>query len=145
MLGIILTGHGSFATGLYDATVQIIGQQAQFMAVNFPDGLSVDELEKQLNSARQQCDQGEGVIFLTDILGGSPFRTAALISFGYANIEVITGSNLPLVIEMLLMRDGLDASTFRDMAIDKAKQAVTSLWHQTSNVTHHIKECEDGI
>jgi len=145
MLGVILTGHGHFASGLYQAALQIIGQQPGFMAIDFPDGLSTDQLESQLQSALQQCEKGEGVIFLTDILGGSPFRIAAQLSFVQPNIEVITGTNLPLVIEMLLERDGLDAASFRNIAIDKAKQAVTSLWHQNLTKRHYIKEHDNGI
>lgn len=145
MLGIVLTGHGHFASGLYEATLQIMGAQPQFTAVDFPEGISTDELEIRLRNALQQCDKGCGVIFLTDILGGSPFRTAAQISFNYTNVEVLTGTNLQLVIEMLIERDGLDASSFRNIAIDKAKQAVTSLWHQTSKNRVATRESDDGI
>lgn len=145
MLGVILTGHGHFATGLYDAVIQIMGRQPQFMAIDFPDGESSDVLADQLKDAVLKCDQGDGIIFLTDILGGSPFRTSAQISFEHENIEVITGTNLQLIIEMLLEREGLDVVTFRDMAIERAKSGVTSLWHETTKKNSNIKVQDDGI
>lgn len=144
MLGVILTGHGGFATGLAEATVQIMGEQPQFMAIDFTDGMSSDQLEQQLHVALNQCNQGDGVIFLTDILGGSPFRIASTLSFEQPNIEVITGTNMSLLLEMFLKRDELDAELFRNMALIYAKNGITSLWHE-SNKKQYIGEPVDGI
>ncbi|WP_294615872.1 PTS galactosamine/N-acetylgalactosamine transporter subunit IIA [uncultured Gilliamella sp.] len=145
MLGIILTGHGSFATGLYEAAVQIIGRQPQFTAINFPDGMSSEELQQQLTKAVKECDKGDGVIFFTDILGGSPFRQAAILSYELNNIEVISGTNLPMLLEMLLERDQLDIQNFRLQAIDFAKSGITSLWHENQKKPLNKEECSDGI
>lgn len=145
MLGIILTGHGSFATGLYEAAEQIIGKQPQFTAINFPDGMSSEELEQQLTKALKECDKGDGVIFFTDILGGSPFRLAAMLSYQFNNIEVISGTNLPMLLEMLLQRDELDAENFRLQAIEIAKSAITSLWHENQKKPITKEEYSDGI
>lgn len=144
MLGIILTGHGGFASGLYQATVQIIGEQPQFVAVNFPDGMSNDLLAEQLQKALLICDKGDGVIFLTDILGGSPFRCSALLSYQYKNSEVLTGTNLQLLIEMLLAREEFDLVSFRDTAIDIARKGITSLWHE-SQQEKMMEDHDDGI
>lgn len=145
MLGVILTGHGSFATGLYEAAVQIMGEQIQFTAVNFPDGMSSEQLEHQLIDALTVCDKGDGVVFLTDILGGSPFRFAAMLSYQYPHIEVISGTNMPLLLEMLMQRDAIDSASFRLLAIDNGKQGVTSLWHENQKSPATNKECQDGI
>lgn len=145
MIGVILTGHGSFATGLYQAACQIIGEQPQFIAVNFPDGMSTEQLEQQLNSALTLCDSGEGVIFLTDIVGGSPFRLAATISYQYNHIEVVSGINMPLLLEVLLRRDELDLPTLRHHTIENGKNTVTSLWHEHQKKSLTNKERTDGI
>lgn len=36
MLSIILTGHGGFASGMEKAMKQILGDQSQFIAIDFP-------------------------------------------------------------------------------------------------------------
>lgn len=145
MLGIILTGHGSFATGLYEAVVQIIGKQAQFTAINFPDGMSSEVLEQQLTDALKKCDKGDGVILFTDILGGSPFRLSAMLSYQFNNVEIISGTNLPILLEMLLQRDELDAESFRLRALDIAKSSITSLWDENIKKSIDKKEYSDGI
>lgn len=145
MLGIILTGHGGFASGMYEAAVQIVGKQEQFVAINFPDGMSTDEFEIQLREALMSVDQGDGVIFLTDILGGSPFRLAAMLSFASNKAEVITGTNMPLLLEMLLERENLDVENFRKLAILSAKNGVTSLHDQGVKAPKDHEELQDGI
>lgn len=145
MLGIILTGHGSFATGLYEAATQIIGKQPQFTAINFPDGMSSEQLEEQLHQAFQETNCGDGVLFLTDIVGGSPFRLAAVLSYQHKNIEVISGVNMPLLLEILLLRENLDITTIRQETIENGKQTITSLWHEHQKQSTIDKECSDGI
>ncbi|MCX8649799.1 PTS sugar transporter subunit IIA [Gilliamella sp. B2776] len=145
MLGVILTGHGGFATGLYEAVVQIIGKQAQFTAINFPDGMSTKILEQQLTDALKKCDKGDGVIFFTDILGGTPFQLAARLNYQFNHVEIISGTNLPILLEMLLQRDELDAENFRLRALDIGKSSITSLWSENHRKSIDKKEYSDGI
>ncbi|MWN32050.1 MULTISPECIES: PTS galactosamine/N-acetylgalactosamine transporter subunit IIA [unclassified Gilliamella] len=145
MIGIILTGHGSFATGLYQAATQIIGEQTQFCAVDFPDGMSSERLEQQLSSSLKQCDKGDGVIFLTDIIGGSPFRLAATLSLQLNRIEVISGINMPLLLEVLLQRNESDIENIRLKIIENAKHSVNSLWHEQQKKSTTNQECLNGI
>ncbi|BFI54935.1 putative phosphotransferase system protein [Yersinia pseudotuberculosis] len=130
MLGVILTGHGGFASGLYQAVCQVIGKQTHVVAIDFPEGMGTHELATKLNLAVTECEQGDGVVFLTDILGGSPFRCAALICMAQPNIEVITGTNMQLLIEMLLDRNQLTPAEFREQAIFCGQRGITSLWHE---------------
>ena len=145
MIGVILTGHGSFATGLHEAAIQIVGKQEQFQAVNFPDGASTEALEQQLRDAVKVCDKGDGVIFLTDLLGGSPFRTASLISFELTQAEVITGTNMQLLLELLLEREDLTPQEARDVMIESARIGITSFWHENQKKSSQTEVCDDGI
>lgn len=145
MIGVILTGHGSFATGLFQAAIQIIGEQIQFSAVDFPDGMSSEQLEQQLKASLKSNDNGEGVIFLTDIVGGSPFKLSATLSFEFEKIEVISGINMPLLLEILLQRDELDLQTLRLKIVENADKSISSLWHEQQKKSTYEKECSDGI
>jgi PTS system N-acetylgalactosamine-specific IIA component len=141
MLGVILTGHGRFASGLHQAACQIVGEQAQFVAIDFPDGKSSDDLEAELRAAVESCDQGQGVVFMTDILGGSPFRYASLLSMEKGDLEVITGTNMQMLIEMLMERDELSPSEFREMGISSGVRGITSLWHESQK--KRVQEVDD--
>ena len=51
MLSIILTGHGGFASGMEKAMKQILGEQSQFIAIDFPETSSTALLTSQLEEA----------------------------------------------------------------------------------------------
>ncbi len=127
MIAVILSGHGGFASGIEKAIHQVIGEQQQFIALDFPEESTTQQLEAQMRQAIQEIDSGEGIVFLTDLLGGTPFRTASLLSQEREDIQVVTGTNLQMAAEMLLERDELKLIEFRDQAIECGHRGITSL------------------
>lgn len=144
MLGIILCGHGGFASGLEQAMLQLVGTQPQFIAIDFPVSSSTALLTYQCKMAMQQVNSGEGVIFLTDLLGGTPFRVAATLALQTPNCEVITGTNLQLLVEMMLERDGLNVVEFCQQAIQSGQRGLTSLSHELAQ-QRYIATLSEGI
>lgn len=127
MLGIILTGHGGFASGLASAMKQILGEQPQFIAIDFPETSSTALLTEQMEEALSRLDAQAEVVFLTDLLGGTPFRVASTLAMQTAGREVIAGTNLQLLLEMVLERDNLSGEAFRQMALECGHRGLTSL------------------
>ncbi|WP_368195966.1 PTS galactosamine/N-acetylgalactosamine transporter subunit IIA [Aeromonas sp. R2-2] len=127
MLGIIICGHGGFASGLERAMLQILGEQEAVIAIDFPESSTTALLQAQCEAALTEVDKGDGVVFLTDLLGGTPFRVASTLSLHQTEREVITGTNLQLLLEMALERDGLSAREFRRQALDCGHRGLTSL------------------
>ncbi|MTH45758.1 PTS galactosamine/N-acetylgalactosamine transporter subunit IIA [Intestinirhabdus alba] len=127
MLGIILCGHGGFASGLAQAMRQILGEQPQFIAIDFPESSTTALLTSQLEEAVAALDAQEDIVFLTDLLGGTPFRVASTLALQKAGREVIAGTNLQLLLEMALERDGLSSETFRLQALECGHRGLTCL------------------
>lgn len=102
MIGCILTGHGSFATGLGGALEMIAGQQENFETVCFLEEKSLETFSEDMRDAmlslRQKCS---GVIVFSDLLGGTPFRTAMIEAQAFEDVEVIAGVNLPILLESM--------------------------------------------
>lgn len=69
MPGIVITGHGGFASGLLQAVEQVVGEQPACIAVDFPVHMGTAELKVALSAALQAVEQADGVVFLTDMLG----------------------------------------------------------------------------
>ncbi|OTA21845.1 PTS system transporter subunit IIA [Xenorhabdus beddingii] len=130
MLGIVITGHGYFASGLLQAVEQIVGRQPQCCAVDFSEGISTQQLLVWLEAACTACDSGKGVVILSDLLGGSPFRQAAQLAIAKPCYEVIAGTNMQLAVEMILDREDRTLETFRDRALECGRRGLTSLWHE---------------
>ncbi|CDG20254.1 conserved protein of unknown function [Xenorhabdus poinarii G6] len=127
MLGIILSGHGGFASGLEQAMKQILGEQPQVIAIDFPASASPALLTAQFEAALAAFDESEGVVFLIDLLGGTPFRVASTLAMQKPNREVITGVNLQLLLEMVPECDGLSSTEFRLQALVCGHRGLTSL------------------
>ena len=144
MLGIILTGHGGFASGMEKAMKQILGEQSQFIAIDFPETSTTALLTSQLELAVASLDDQQDIVFLTDLLGGTPFRVASTLAMQKAGREVITGTNLQLLLEMAMERDGLSSEDFRLQALECGHRGLTSLVDELGRCR---EECpvEEGI
>jgi len=103
MIGMLLVTHGRLADELIAALEHVVGPQANVTTVCIgPD----DDMELRraeiLNSAAK-ADEGDGVVLLTDMFGGTPSNLAISI-MDKANVEVIAGVNLPMLIKLASVR-----------------------------------------
>ncbi|WP_421532299.1 PTS galactosamine/N-acetylgalactosamine transporter subunit IIA [Lelliottia amnigena] len=144
MLGIILCGHGGFASGLEKAMKQILGEQAQFIAIDFPETSTTALLTSQLEQAISDLDSQEDIVFLTDLLGGTPFRVASTMALKKTGWEVIAGTNMQLLLEMVMERDGLSSEAFRLQALECGHRGLTSLVDELGRCREE-KPVEEGI
>lgn len=144
MLGIILCGHGGFASGLEMAMKQILGKQSQFIAIDFPETSTTALLTSQLEEAIRTLDAEKDIVFLTDLLGGTPFRVASTLAMQKPGSEVITGTNLQLLLEMVMEREGLSSETFRIQALECGHRGLTSLADELGRCREE-KPIEEGI
>ncbi|PSU48057.1 PTS N-acetylgalactosamine transporter subunit IIA [Photobacterium frigidiphilum] len=146
MIAVILSGHGAFASGIEQAIHQIIGEQDQFRAIDFPVDMTTPQLETAMRTAINELDSNDGIVFLTDLLGGTPFRTASLLSQERQDIEVITGTNMQMAAEMLLERDELTIAEFPKQALECGRRGITSLTIEMALKSEKsVAVAEDGI
>ena len=66
------------------------------------------------------------MVFLTDLLG-NPFRVASTLALRQPGREVVTGTNLQLLLEMVMERGELTPSQFREQALCCGHRGLTSL------------------
>ena len=123
-VGIIVTGHGRCAEGTTSSINLIAGPQENYAVVNFEH--EVDELESDLVSALQSLKDCSGVIIFTDLAGGSPYKTAAIVAQNFENVEIIAGTNLPMLAEIVMARSFMDdASSLAEMAVNTGKDMIS--------------------
>lgn len=144
MLSVILSGHGGFASGLEKAINQIIGEQEQFRAIDFPPQATTAQLEAAMRDAIQELDTSNGLVFMTDLLGGTPFRTASLLGQEITvETAVLTGTNLQMAAEMLLERDELSVEKFANQALECGHRGITTLAEQLSQKSNTEEGADD--
>lgn len=106
MIGIVVTGHGRFAEGLTSAVELIAGKQPSYESVLFLEEKGPEALSEDLKVAINNVNTGDGVLVFTDLKGGTPFKEAVMIATQHENVEVLTGTNLSMLLEASLMRLG---------------------------------------
>lgn len=128
MIHLIICGHGEFAEGLLSGAKLLCGDKPSCDAINFSEGKTPETLREELQASINSAD-GQPVLFLTDILGGTPFRECSALAAGLADAEVMSGANLQIVIEAIIEReDGqADLKTFARDLISSAQECMTLL------------------
>jgi len=108
MTGIIVTGHGIFSEGMVSAIDLLGGKQEYLKYVNFTASMSTGDLNSQLEGAVLELDQCDHILILCDLVGGSPFKEAAVIASKRKDITVIGGANMAMLIEAVFSRSVCD-------------------------------------
>lgn len=126
MLGIIVTGHGHFAKGLVHAGRMIAGDLEHVVSIVFEENQSLQAYQDSLGSAISQAHaKYGGLLVLTDLKGGTPFNTAVIQSVNFDNIAVMTGANLPMLIEgAMLAQFSEDAHALGQQLIEVGRLGV---------------------
>lgn len=123
MLGFILCGHGNFASGLYSSVKLIAGKQDDFEIVNFESGLSSEQLKEKLIASIEKLDHCENIVIFTDLAGGTPFNEAAKLSLNYKKVRVLSGVNLPILLDSIFKRES-KVEEFIDHIIQSGKDGI---------------------
>ncbi|MGG5820361.1 PTS sugar transporter subunit IIA [Falsiroseomonas sp. HW251] len=103
MIGLVIVTHGRLAEEFRAAMEHIVGPQAGVATVCiYPDDL-METRREDIRAAIARVDQGDGVIVLTDILGGTPSNLAFQLC-DHHRTEVIAGVNVPLLVKLAKIR-----------------------------------------
>ena len=103
MIGIVLVTHGRLADEFLSAIQHIVGPQNQIATACIGPNDDMNERRNDILNKVQAVDSGDGVIVLTDMFGGTPSNLAISI-MDRANIEVIAGINLPMLVKLNTLR-----------------------------------------
>lgn len=125
MIGFLITGHAAFPDGLMSSVHMIAGEQENVVALNFQENMNLEAFQTTLkNNVEALLDKNESVLIFTDLLGGTPFRTAMVIASEYENVEVVTGTNLPMLLEATALRVTDDVQAFVDQLIQVGQEGL---------------------
>ena len=103
MIGIVLVTHGRLADEFLSAMQHVVGPQEQIATACIGPDDDMAERRDDILTKVNDVDTGEGVIVLTDMFGGTPSNLAISI-MDKANIEVIAGINLPMLVKLNALR-----------------------------------------
>ncbi|MFC4271723.1 PTS fructose transporter subunit IIA [Sneathiella chungangensis] len=103
MIGMVLVTHGRLAEEFVNATEHVVGPQTQVRAISIGPDDDMEQRRQDILAAVSDVESGAGVIILTDMFGGTPSNLAISV-MERANVEVIAGVNLPMLIKLASVR-----------------------------------------
>lgn len=124
MVGIVVASHGEFCEGLKGSTEMIQGVIPQCMAVALRPGDEPDSYGELLCQAVKSVDDGQGVLILVDLRGGTPFNRSLMLARDH-NVIIVVGANLPMLLSVSLARN--EESTLEELASIAENEAKESI------------------
>ncbi len=103
MIGMVLVTHGRLADEFVNALEHVVGPQENVATVCIGPDDDMEQRRKDILASIAQVDRGKGVVLLTDMFGGTPSNLAISV-IDKANVEVIAGINLPMLIKLASVR-----------------------------------------
>lgn len=125
MVGIVVMSHGDLADGIVSASEVIMGPATQVATLSLKREGNVDELARAFDAALDEVDTGDGVLVLCDLFGGSPCNVASMGLRTERNYHLVSGANLPMLIEAINSRDeGLDPQELAKRCAGSAHEGI---------------------
>ena len=104
MVGVVLVTHPHLGEEFIRSAEMICGKMLRILTVNIDTRKEVEELRRGIAEAIKKVDEGDGVLILTDMFGGTP-SNMSLAFLQEDRVEVLTGLNLPMMIKLSNCRE----------------------------------------
>ncbi|WP_340148640.1 PTS sugar transporter subunit IIA [uncultured Sneathiella sp.] len=128
MIGMVLVTHGRLAEEFVNATEHVVGPQTQVRAISIGPDDDMEQRRQDILSAVADVESGAGVIILTDMFGGTPSNLAISV-MEKANVEVIAGINLPMLIKLASVRGDDDMANAVAAAQESGRKYINVASH----------------
>lgn len=130
MVAAVIVTHGHLAQALVDAARLIVGELDAVQAVGFEPWDGPDTARAKVQRAMAQVDQGDGILLLVDLSGGTPCNVGLACIPEAADdgrqIEVVTGVNLSMIVKLPALQSAGDRP-LADLAQEIAEHGGRSI------------------
>ena len=133
MVGLLVITHQRLAEEFIATAELIVGKIENCVGLSLDPHLPVDDLRKQIDQAMDRVNDGDGVIVLTDMFGGTP-SNLSLSFLNQEGIEVVTGVNLPMILRL--------AQSRQDHKVDELARVIKDYGRRSISLASEILDQE---
>lgn len=126
MIGMVLVTHGRLAEELRHAMEHVVGPQQAVATVCIGPEDDLEHTRADIRRSIDSVDQGDGVVVLTDMFGGTPSNLAMQMAGGEKPVEVLAGVNLPLLVKLAKVRGTEPLAEAVDHAMTAGRKYIAS-------------------
>jgi PTS system mannose-specific IIA component len=124
MIGLLIISHCDLGKEFLNAAELIVGRLEAVDFISITQTTECQEILEEISKKIRSLNQGDGVLVLTDMFGGTPSN----LSLSFLNdekVEVLTGVNLPMVIAVSNDRDRLTLAELGEKAQQAGRRSIT--------------------
>ncbi len=123
MVGVLIVSHGGFAEALISSLQFLVGQQRNTRGVSIWPKERKKEIRDRIRGKIAEVNDGDGVVILTDALGG----TATNLSLSFLEnekVELVTGVNMPMLLALSSYRKGKSLREIGKLAKKSGRRSI---------------------
>lgn len=142
---VVLAGHAGYAAGALDAIEMILGKQEGVHAVGMKPDQDPSEVVEKVRALSADClaaDEGR-MLLLVDLFGGSPANALAAAFVPDPRVELVSGLNLPMLLELLVQR-GRPGVDLKEIALSAGSTGVVDVGARLRKKAVVSEEARDG-
>ncbi|MCO7175777.1 mannose/fructose/sorbose PTS transporter subunit IIA [Sporolactobacillus kofuensis] len=100
MVAIVIATHGNLSEALIGTAKMIFGNMENVAQVTFKPGEGIENLLDKYQTVSEGFEDDQ-ILFLVDLFGGSPYNAASRFVARKETMDIVTGVNLPMLVEVL--------------------------------------------
>lgn len=120
---LILCGHGRYASGVGSTVEMLAGKHEDLFLIDFLEEDSDVTLKEKMIRIVKDHDESQ-VLFICDLLGGTPYKVSAELANFNPLMEVVAGCNIASIMEALFRKDDLSIQELADFIVNASKEAT---------------------
>jgi PTS system mannose-specific IIA component len=124
MVGILVVSHGRLAEALISSVEFLVGELKRIKGLSIWPKESKKEIKHRIQQKMAEIDDGDGVVILTDIMGGTP-TNIALSFLEDEKVEVLTGVNMPMLLTLSSYRKGRSLKEIVRLVKRSGRRSIT--------------------
>ena len=128
MIRLVLVTHGRLAEELRSAMEHVVGAQRNVATLCIGPDDEIEGCRAQMRACIERVDQGDGVVLLTDMFGGTP-SNLAISMMSRPGVEVIAGVNLPMLVKLAKVRSRQTLDECVDCAEAAGRKYIAAASH----------------
>lgn len=117
--------HGNLSTALVEAAGMIAGVPEGVEAFALQPGMDPFEYRAKIDVFLSE-HEGDEVLLLVDLFGGTPSNMCCSLAMR-KGVEVVSGVNLAMLIEIMTMKEQMGLSELRELALNCGKESLVDV------------------
>lgn len=124
MVGILIVSHGGLSEAFISAAQFLVGNLQKVKGVSIWPRDKKEVVADRVQNGMKEVDGGDGVVILTDVLGGTP-ANISLSFLEKERVEVVTGVNMPMLLTLASYRKGRSLHEISKLVKKSGRRSIT--------------------